>query len=261
MLYPGGIDVPAPAEGQPPVHFDVSFRQANNKPNPTNQAPSCPQYFGTDLAQFILPGDLAAGWAALGFDPINPRWGQNKITNQEGETALGGRNSVIWIDLIPPDGLNILGAPFPIVIKGRYHNGSPTPTYGYFPYAIQPHSDLLDPKPKPKGNSYLCLRSNGCHRYLRTAERLLTAAAEAKVASPRTIINFCEFGGNHSTDPNPPQPGERQKQACYVRHGGRGRGGLRKSQVEGMCMCLKRFAQVQGRVAHGARWAAGVGRT
>eukprot|EP00962_Isochrysis_galbana_P050455 scaffold21833_cov152-Isochrysis_galbana.AAC.1 len=24
---------------------------------------------------------------------------------QDGETALGGRNSVIWIDLIPPDGL------------------------------------------------------------------------------------------------------------------------------------------------------------
>eukprot|EP00962_Isochrysis_galbana_P041883 scaffold15478_cov117-Isochrysis_galbana.AAC.2 len=34
------------------------------------------------------------------------------------------------------------------------------------------------------------------------------------------------------------------------------RKGLRKSQVEGLC--LKRFAQVQGRVAHGARWAAGV---
>eukprot|EP00962_Isochrysis_galbana_P047716 scaffold19645_cov140-Isochrysis_galbana.AAC.2 len=64
-----------------------------------------------NLAQFIRPGDLAAGWAALGFDPINPRWGQNKITNQEGEKALGGRNSVIWIDLIiPPEGLNILGA-------------------------------------------------------------------------------------------------------------------------------------------------------
>jgi len=42
-----------------------------------------------NLAQFIRPGDLAAGWAALGFDPINPRWGQNKITNQEGEKALG----------------------------------------------------------------------------------------------------------------------------------------------------------------------------
>eukprot|EP00962_Isochrysis_galbana_P002157 scaffold558_cov120-Isochrysis_galbana.AAC.11 len=37
------------------------------------------------------------------------------------------------------------------------------------------------------------------------------------------------------------------------------RKGLRKSQVEGLCH--KRFAQVQGRVAHGARWAAGVGRT
>jgi len=37
------------------------------------------------------------------------------------------------------------------------------------------------------------------------------------------------------------------------------RKGLRKSKVEGLC--LKRFAQVQGRVAHGARWAAGVGRT
>jgi hypothetical protein len=136
-----------------------------------------------NLAQFIRPGDLAAGWAALGFDPINPRWGQNKITNQEGETALGGRNSVIWIDLIPPDGLNILGAPYPIVIKGRYHNGSPTPTFGYFPYAIQPHNDLLD----PKGNPYLCLRSNGCHRYLRTAERTLTAAVEAKIAAPRAL--------------------------------------------------------------------------
>eukprot|EP00962_Isochrysis_galbana_P027773 scaffold8743_cov174-Isochrysis_galbana.AAC.2 len=36
MYYPGGIDVPAPAEGQPPVHFDVSSRQAN-KPNPTKR--------------------------------------------------------------------------------------------------------------------------------------------------------------------------------------------------------------------------------
>eukprot|EP00962_Isochrysis_galbana_P042586 scaffold15978_cov103-Isochrysis_galbana.AAC.9 len=47
-------------------------------------------------------------------------------------------------------------------------------------------------------------------------EHLLTAAAaEAKVASSRTIINFCEFGGNH-TDPNPSNrgPRERQKQAC-----------------------------------------------
>eukprot|EP00962_Isochrysis_galbana_P056608 scaffold28660_cov111-Isochrysis_galbana.AAC.1 len=52
--------------------------------------------------------------------------------------------------------------------------------------------------PKAIHNSQLCLRSNGCHRYLRTAERLLTAAVEAKVASPRTIINFCEFGGNHT---------------------------------------------------------------
>jgi len=36
MLYPGGIDVPAPAEGQPPVHFAVSYRQAN-KANPTKR--------------------------------------------------------------------------------------------------------------------------------------------------------------------------------------------------------------------------------
>eukprot|EP00962_Isochrysis_galbana_P005017 scaffold1375_cov96-Isochrysis_galbana.AAC.12 len=58
-------------------------------------------------------------------------------------------------------------------------------------------------------------------RGLRTAERLLTAAAEAKVASPRTIINFCELGGNH-TDPNPPNRGKgKNKQA---RQGGRGRG-------------------------------------
>eukprot|EP00962_Isochrysis_galbana_P028480 scaffold9001_cov127-Isochrysis_galbana.AAC.4 len=97
-----GIDVPSPAEGQPPVHFAVSYRQAN-KPNPTKRrvAPNVlariaitVQHFELrNLAQFIRPGDLAAGWAALGFDPINPRWGQNKITNQEGEKALGGRNS------------------------------------------------------------------------------------------------------------------------------------------------------------------------
>eukprot|EP00962_Isochrysis_galbana_P058583 scaffold31711_cov157-Isochrysis_galbana.AAC.1 len=115
MYYPNGIDVPAPAEGQPPVHFDVSSRPAN-KPNPTKRRVAANilariaitvQHFELrGLAQFIRPGDLAAGWAALGFDPINPRWGQNKITNQEGETALGGRNSVIWIDLIPPDGIN-----------------------------------------------------------------------------------------------------------------------------------------------------------
>eukprot|EP00962_Isochrysis_galbana_P000532 scaffold153_cov105-Isochrysis_galbana.AAC.8 len=30
------------------------------------------------------------------------------------------------IDLIPPDGINILGAPFPIVVKGRYRNGCPS---------------------------------------------------------------------------------------------------------------------------------------
>jgi len=36
MLYPRGIDVPAPAEGQPLVHFDVSYRQAN-KPHPTKR--------------------------------------------------------------------------------------------------------------------------------------------------------------------------------------------------------------------------------
>jgi len=36
MLYPSGIDVPSPAEGQPPVHFAVSYRQAN-KPNPTKR--------------------------------------------------------------------------------------------------------------------------------------------------------------------------------------------------------------------------------
>jgi len=228
MLYPSGIDVPSPSEGQPPVHFAVSYRQAN-KPNPTKRRVAANilariaitvQHFELrNLAQFIRPSDLAAGWAALGFDPINPRWGQNKITNQEGEKALGGRNSVIWIDLIPPEGLNILGAPFPIVIKGRYHNGSTTPTFGYFPYAIQPHNDLLD----PKGNSYLCLRSNGCHRYLRTAERLLTAAVEAKVASSRTIINFCELGGNHS-DPNPHNRGNGKGK--HARHSGRGRGGI-----------------------------------
>eukprot|EP00962_Isochrysis_galbana_P037951 scaffold13359_cov111-Isochrysis_galbana.AAC.3 len=62
-----------------------------------------------------------------------------------------------------------------------------------------------------------------CHRYLRTAERLLTAAAEAKVASPRTIINFCELGGNH-TDPNPPNRGKGKNK--HVRHSGRGRGGV-----------------------------------
>eukprot|EP00962_Isochrysis_galbana_P044810 scaffold17473_cov114-Isochrysis_galbana.AAC.2 len=61
---------------------------------------------------------------------------------------------------------------------------------------------------------------DGCHRYLRTAERLLTAAAEAKVASPRTIINFCELGGNH-TDPNPPNRGKGKNK--QVRQGGRGR--------------------------------------
>eukprot|EP00962_Isochrysis_galbana_P019251 scaffold5608_cov145-Isochrysis_galbana.AAC.4 len=30
--------------------------------------------------------------ASLGFDPINPRWGQNNITNQDGDTALGRHN-------------------------------------------------------------------------------------------------------------------------------------------------------------------------
>eukprot|EP00962_Isochrysis_galbana_P004398 scaffold1214_cov136-Isochrysis_galbana.AAC.9 len=65
--------------------------------------------------------------------------------------------------------------------------------------------------------------ANGCHRYLRSAERLLTAAVEAKIASPRTIINFCEFGGNH-TDPNPSSRGKGKGK--QVRHSGRGRGGV-----------------------------------
>jgi len=36
MLFPSGIDVPSPSEGKPPVHFAVSYRQAN-KPNPTKR--------------------------------------------------------------------------------------------------------------------------------------------------------------------------------------------------------------------------------
>eukprot|EP00962_Isochrysis_galbana_P060711 scaffold35481_cov112-Isochrysis_galbana.AAC.1 len=41
---------------------------------------------------------------------------------------------------------------------------------------------------------------------------------------------------------------------------------MRRRSVKGsgrvrLSLCLKRFAQVQGRVAYGARWAAGVGRT
>eukprot|EP00962_Isochrysis_galbana_P001200 scaffold300_cov144-Isochrysis_galbana.AAC.3 len=92
-----------------------------------------------------------------------------------------------------------LGVPYPIAIKGRYNTGAPTPTYGYFCYAIQPHADLLD----AKGLPLLCLRSNGCHRYLRAAERLLLAAVEAHVAAPRVTLNFCALGGDH-TDPNPP---------------------------------------------------------
>jgi len=199
MLYPQGIDVPSEKDSEPPIHFDVTARHAS-KPNPAKRRVAANilariaitvQHFELrDLAQFITPADLAAGWAALGFDPINPRWGQNKITNQDGDTALGGRNSVIWIDLIPPDGLNILGAPYPIAIKGRYNTGGPTPTYGYFSYAIQPHADLLD----AKGLPLLCLRSNGCHRYLRAAERLLLAAVEAHVAAPRVTLNYCALG-------------------------------------------------------------------
>eukprot|EP00962_Isochrysis_galbana_P013200 scaffold3766_cov124-Isochrysis_galbana.AAC.8 len=60
-------------------------------------------------------------------------------------------------------------------------------------------------------------------------------------------------------------PGAKECPQAPQDDAGRGtpeRKGLRKSQVEGLC--LKRFAQVQGRgrVAHGARWAAGVvGRT
>eukprot|EP00962_Isochrysis_galbana_P015685 scaffold4498_cov119-Isochrysis_galbana.AAC.45 len=45
----------------------------------------------------------------------------------------------------------------------------------------------------------------------------------AKVASSRTIINFCEFGGNH-TDPNPPNRGKGKNK--HLRQGGRGRGGV-----------------------------------
>jgi len=26
------------------------------------------------LAQYVKPNDIVAGWAALGFDPINPRY-------------------------------------------------------------------------------------------------------------------------------------------------------------------------------------------
>eukprot|EP00962_Isochrysis_galbana_P001708 scaffold454_cov124-Isochrysis_galbana.AAC.2 len=105
MLYPQGIDVPSEKDGDPAIHFDVSARHAS-KPNPAKRRVAANVLariaitdYCQDLAQFITPADLAAGWASLGFDPINPRWGQNKITNQDGDTALGGRNSVIWIDL------------------------------------------------------------------------------------------------------------------------------------------------------------------
>eukprot|EP00962_Isochrysis_galbana_P026055 scaffold8053_cov146-Isochrysis_galbana.AAC.2 len=83
MLYPQGIDVPAPAEGQPLVHFDVSSRQAH-KPNPAKRRVAASilariaitvQHFELrGLAQFIRPGDLAAGWAALGFDRLRISW-------------------------------------------------------------------------------------------------------------------------------------------------------------------------------------------
>jgi len=36
------------------------------------------------LAQYIKPNDIAAGWAALGFDPINPRWGKTKLPTSPG---------------------------------------------------------------------------------------------------------------------------------------------------------------------------------
>eukprot|EP00962_Isochrysis_galbana_P038909 scaffold13891_cov125-Isochrysis_galbana.AAC.1 len=83
ILYPGGIDVEATKEGEPKVHFKVSSRPSN-KPNPAKRrvaanilnriAITMQHYELRGLAQFLRPTDLAAGWAALGFDPINPRW-------------------------------------------------------------------------------------------------------------------------------------------------------------------------------------------
>eukprot|EP00962_Isochrysis_galbana_P004807 scaffold1316_cov130-Isochrysis_galbana.AAC.5 len=81
MLYPQGIDVPSEKESDPPIHFEVTSRQAS-KPNPAKRRVAANvlariaitvQHFELrDLAQFITPADLGAGWAALGFDPINP---------------------------------------------------------------------------------------------------------------------------------------------------------------------------------------------
>jgi len=82
---------------------------------------------------------------------------------------------------------------------------------------MKAHPDILD----AKGLPLLCLGANGCHRYLPEAERRLTAAVEALMASPRVIINYCNHGGNH-TDLNPPKRGKGKQ----VRQGGRGRGGV-----------------------------------
>jgi len=137
MLYPGGIDVEATKEGEPKVHFKVSSRPSN-KPNPAKRrvaanilnriAITVQHYELRGLAQFLKPTDIAAGWAALGFDPINPRWGQNKMTNPDGETALGGRNSVIWIDLTYPTRRSgHLWGPLPNSHQGALQHWRPHP--------------------------------------------------------------------------------------------------------------------------------------
>jgi len=65
------------------IHFSVSSRQAS-KPNPERRqvdknilmqiAINVQHYELRHLAQYVKPNDIVAGWAALGFDPINPRY-------------------------------------------------------------------------------------------------------------------------------------------------------------------------------------------
>jgi hypothetical protein len=111
---------------------------------------------------------LALGWAAYGFEVLNPRWGQNKVTNEDGETIMSGNNSVAWMTFIAGGNTNgVFGTYFPPTIRAKLKNGATTIQN----YAIQDYVDLSD----VQGNPLVCKASVPCHRYLLAAKERLQA--------------------------------------------------------------------------------------
>jgi hypothetical protein len=191
---PNGIDVPTSLQGDDEIiHFKPFWRPAV-KPHPKRIrvdkkileviAFDVQFYELRELAQNISLEALALGWAAYGFEVLHPRWGQNKIRNEDGETSTSGNNSVAWMTLIAGGNTNgVFGTYFPPTIRAKLKNGATTIQN----YAIQTHVDLSDAQGKP----LVCLSSFPCHRYLLAAKERLPATIDAGVAHPRARINFC----------------------------------------------------------------------